>query len=260
MLSFFDFPSKIDTMNTLSRKQREIAERHALLLDIGRRLIDTEGYRTLSMDRIAEIAEYSKGTVYQHFSCKEEVLIQLCNHNSIGLKAFFERAKSWDGSSREKMLAIFVAHELWAALNPTCFEHTQTLCGGGTKEKVSAESLKTHNRLEFEIVGLIGSIVEEAVKNKELPADSTLTVPELVFSLWSICFGSLQLRSLNLPLKEMGVNNPKDATLLAIDAMLDGIGWQPLSGKHDYTLVKSKINKTLFAEENKQLRQQHKQT
>ncbi len=236
-------------MNTLSRKQREIAERHALLLDIGRRLIETEGYRNLGMERIAEISEYSKGTVYQHFSCKEEILIQLCNHNSIGLKSMFERARAFEGSSREKMLAIFVAHELWAALNPNCLELHQTLCGGGTKEKVSNDSLELHNKLDFEIVGLVASIVEEAVEKKELHEGASLSAPELVFSLWSLCHGGLQLRSLDLPLAKMGIKNPQAATLRAIESMLDGIGWHPLSTEHDYVAVVERIKSTVFAEE-----------
>lgn len=236
-------------MNTLTRKQREIAERHALLLDIGRRLIESEGYRNLSMDRIAEIAEYSKGTVYQHFSCKEEILIQLCTHNSIGLKSLFERARAFEGSSREKMLAIFVAHELWVALNPACNELIQTLCGSGNKEKVTAESLELHNNLEFEIVGMVGSIVEAAIAQNELPADSGLSAPELVFSLWSMCHGGLQLRSLNLPFDKMGISDPQGTTLRATDFMLDGIGWQPLSTQHDYGSVIERIRATVFAEE-----------
>lgn len=240
-------------MNTLSRKQREIAERHSLLLDIGRRLMDSEGYRNLSMDRIAEISEYSKGTVYQHFSCKEEILIQLCNHNTISLKSLFERARRYEGVTREKILAMFVAHELWVGLNPNCHEQMQTLCGGGTKEKVSTESLETHHRLEFEIFALLGGIVEEAVTNKELQDEATLSAPELVYSLWAVCIGSQQLRSFDIPLQQMGINDPQGTSLRAMDAMLDGIGWQPLSSQHDYTSVMNDINTKLFAEENRQL-------
>ena len=87
-------------MNTLTRKQREIADRHTRFLDIAKSLIETEGYSTLSMDRIAELAEYSKGTVYQHFSCKEEILIQLCNQNGQILKSLFERACDYSSGTR----------------------------------------------------------------------------------------------------------------------------------------------------------------
>ncbi|MBL4608093.1 MAG: helix-turn-helix transcriptional regulator [Pseudomonadales bacterium] len=35
------------------------------------------GYRSLTMARIAELTEYSKVTIYQHFSCKEEIVQRL---------------------------------------------------------------------------------------------------------------------------------------------------------------------------------------
>ncbi len=35
-------------------------------------MIVRDGYHGLSMDRIAEALEYSKGTIYQHFSCKKK--------------------------------------------------------------------------------------------------------------------------------------------------------------------------------------------
>ena len=79
-------------MNTLSRKQREIAERHALFLDVARNLLFEEGLHQLSMDRVAELSEYSKGTVYQHFSCKEDMLLGVCCQAMTGLAELFDRA------------------------------------------------------------------------------------------------------------------------------------------------------------------------
>jgi len=236
-------------MSTLTRKQREIAERHALLLDIGRRLVESEGYQNLSMDRIAEISEYSKGTVYQHFSCKEEVLIQLCNHNTLGLKKLFEKAATFEGKTRERMLSIFLAHEIFSELNPDCNELMQTLCGAGNKEKVTEESLELNNRLEFEVLAIVGSVVGEAVDAKELTLPEEINVSELVFGLWSIAYGGLQLRSFDLPLEQMGIRNPKLAIIGSIGAMLDGLGWKPLSSEQNYLTTIDKIHETVLKEE-----------
>ena len=35
------------------------------------------GSHGLGMDRVAELLQYSKGTIYNHFSCKEEIIIAL---------------------------------------------------------------------------------------------------------------------------------------------------------------------------------------
>ena len=64
-------------MGTLTRKQREIREREQLLLRVARKMLIEQGYSGLSMDQLAEATEYSKGTVYQHFSTKEDLVTAL---------------------------------------------------------------------------------------------------------------------------------------------------------------------------------------
>jgi len=236
-------------MNTLTRKQREIADRHTRFLDIAKSLIEEDGYGTLSMDRIAELAEYSKGTVYQHFSCKEEILIQLCNQNGLTLKSLFERACSHQGGSRERLLAIGIAHEIWKSQNPICDELSQTLHGGGTMEKVSAESRDLYNKLEVDILGLVGSVVTAAIYDGDLDLAGRSTVPELVFGIWSLCHGGLQLRGMGLPLDEMGIPAPYRALMNTLDATLDGFGWRPLSSEHDYREASKNILENIFADE-----------
>ena len=47
------------------------------MLETARRLLLEIGYNGLTMERIAEAAEYSKGTIYNHFPCKEEIIAEL---------------------------------------------------------------------------------------------------------------------------------------------------------------------------------------
>ena len=64
-------------METLSPKKREILERENRILEVARPIVVREGYNGINMDRIAELVNYSKGTIYNHFSCKEEIIIAL---------------------------------------------------------------------------------------------------------------------------------------------------------------------------------------
>jgi AcrR family transcriptional regulator len=48
-------------MGTLTRKQREVRQRERALLGIARKMLIEQGYAGLSMDRLAEATEYSKG-------------------------------------------------------------------------------------------------------------------------------------------------------------------------------------------------------
>ena len=69
-------------MQTLTPKKREILERESRILEVARPMVVREGYHGLNMDRIAEEVRYSKGTIYNHFSCKEEIIIA-ANGNAI---------------------------------------------------------------------------------------------------------------------------------------------------------------------------------
>ena len=59
---------------TLSPKQQEIHDREELLLDVAQRMLLERGYEELRMDKVAEAIGVSKGTVYQHFGSRDDLL------------------------------------------------------------------------------------------------------------------------------------------------------------------------------------------
>src|SRR4051812_34099941 len=105
-------------MSTLTRKQREIQQRETLLLDVARTMLMEHGFAGLSMDRLAEATEYSKGTIYQHFSTKEDLVAALAVQSVKYRAELFDRANTLSGHPRERMFAIGVADEMFARLHP----------------------------------------------------------------------------------------------------------------------------------------------
>jgi len=120
-------------------------------------------------------------------------------------------------------------------------------------EKVSEDSLKLHTDLELEILNLVASVVSAAIDQGDLELKHQSTVPELVFGIWSLCHGGLQLRGMGLPLEQMGIAAPYHAIMSTLDATLDGYGWQPLSSERDYRDASKSILENLFADELKHL-------
>src|SRR5271163_4453953 len=122
---------------TLTRKQREIQEREGRILELARSMIVEQGYHGLSMDRIAEALEYSKGTIYQHFSCKEEILMALVNQTMERRLDLFRRAAAFRGRSRERMTALGAAAELFFQLYPDHIHTEHTIRISSVREKTS---------------------------------------------------------------------------------------------------------------------------
>lgn len=236
-------------MNTLSRKQREIRERQELFLDIAEQLLAEHGHQALSMDRIAEIAEYSKGTVYQHFKCKEEVLIHICWRGMAELAELFERAASFDGNSRERMLACLISHSLYAKLYPLHFDMINTVKAGGVKEKISEECQQHHREMEQRVMGAIVGVVLQAQQLGELPEDCCLSPVELVYALWSLSYGGLSLQNADIDLEGLGFPEPDRALAVLATYALDGVGWQPSSSEFNFADSAERIQNSLYAEE-----------
>ena len=245
-LSFSDSLSKIRNMATLSRKQREIAQRHQLFLDIARDLINEEGCAALSMDRLAELGEYSRGTVYQHFPCKEEVLIEVCNVSMSYLLSLFERARAIPHSNRDRILAVMVAHNYFYLRQPHCNKILQYTSYNSIMDKVSDPNLQIHNKLEKSLMQVVGGIVGEALHTKELTMPTDLTGVELVFGLWSLNHGSQSLQAADLHLNELGITQPEETIARVVAATLDGLDWQPLYNAKKHKALMRWLNDTVF--------------
>ncbi len=233
---------------TQSRKQREIAKRHTLFLEIGKRILEEEGFHVLSMERIAELAEYSKGTVYQHFTCKEEILIQLCIEAMTQLLTLFKRAVNMEGSTRDHLVGIFFAQQRWARLGQNRAEMLQHLSMHGVKDKITEHSLLKHNQLEQTIFGLVKNVVDQAIKDGDLQKQKHMQPEETVFGLWSLCTGGQVLQSSDLPLKKFGVDSPDLTLLRTLVLVLDGLGWQPMHNETQFKNLLKRLDAELTLE------------
>ncbi|MBW1989608.1 MAG: helix-turn-helix transcriptional regulator [Deltaproteobacteria bacterium] len=68
------------------RRQREREQRYQTILAAAEKLFASEGYHGASMERIAELAEVSVGTVYFYFKNKEDLLLHLLNEIAYTLR------------------------------------------------------------------------------------------------------------------------------------------------------------------------------
>ena len=112
-------------MSTKDRRLRERGEREQRFLDKAQELIQRDGLLSLQMARIAEECDYAIGTLYQHFASKEDLLVTLATRNCLSRVHLFECAARWQGSSRERMLAIALADQMVIRAQPEHFRLAQ---------------------------------------------------------------------------------------------------------------------------------------
>lgn len=243
----------------LSRKQREIRERDQLILDAALDILRREGFATLSMEKIASAIEYTRGTIYQHYRNKEEILAAICINNMQIMASMFDRALTFKGKTRERMLAVMLAYELYIQLHPENFQDFQIIKNEAIRDKVSVDRQQALNDLESHVVRCIAQVVREAITSGELTLND-VSPEELVFGLWAMAFGAVSLQFSDIPLENLGIHNPLRIARAHARRLLDGYNWPPLSTEWDYDKTAEQILNTVFHTESQQLDLQQENT
>ncbi|WP_369600381.1 TetR/AcrR family transcriptional regulator [Hahella sp. SMD15-11] len=226
----------------------DVAEREAHLLDIAEQVVEQHGFAGLTMDKIVSRCAYSKGTVYNHFSSKEDLISALCIRAMRTEMGYLNRALTFDGCTRERALAGHFAYQLYARLHPTLFLCVLSAKTPAVTEKTSPARMVQMQELEQDILSLSTSLMQAAIAAGDLTVPDGISPQQLMFAHWATAFGTSALLSAEASsnLKEL---DREQASLFNINLLLDGMGWRPLSGEHDYRAVWYRIGQTLFKQE-----------
>lgn len=237
-------------MGTLTRKQREVRQRETALLGIARRMLVEQGYAGLSMDRLAEATEYSKGTIYQHFSTKEDLITALAVESSEQRLALLAKARAFRGRPRERMLALGLANELFVRLHPHYFRSELIIHMAGLEGRASSGRREALARQDQCVAAWLQEIVQDAVDVGDLPSASSATAGDVAFSFFCMAVGT-HLCLVNFPhvVEQLGVVSPWSSLKENVQALLDGLGWRPLRSEWDYGLTHERMVREVFADE-----------
>ena len=244
-------PLKI--VENMSRKQRELYLREQLILDTAQLILQQEGLHSLTMERVAAEIEYSKGTVYNHFSSKEEIICSISCRCMNTLIEMFGRARNYAGNHRERIAAVGIAHSLYAQLHPAEIQNMQIIKSADLREKISRENQAGLLQLEQQITGIVMEIVSDALNDGDIPQGQPHVPDSIVLGLWSMGYGSNLLHLSGIPFDKLGMRQPLDMMWINSHKFLDSYQWQPLSTDFDIFALYEKLCNELFAEEVKQL-------
>lgn len=240
-------------MNIKTRKQQELQEREAKILECARPMFIAGGYNGLNMDRLTSMLDYSKGTIYNHFSCKEEIIITLAIQTLEKRLKMFEKASLFQGTSRERIIAIGTAAELFVKLYPDHFRVEQTIRLDSIWDKTSEERRQVMSNCEHRCISVVGGIVRDGIASGDLVLGENASPEEIVFGLWSLSFGGYSIIATSNSLADLGIADPFVALRRNYSRFLDGIQWQPLSSEMDYDAVFERVSEEVFGNELRQI-------
>lgn len=235
---------------TLTRKERERHEREGKILELARGMLREVGYLGLSMDRIAAEMEYSKGTIYQHFCNKEEIILALANEALEKRLEMFQVAATWSEAqtTRDRMAAIGAAAEVFVERYPQHFAVEQIVRSASIWEKTSQERRHFMQACEGRCMQIVGGIVRDGLAHGDLELPSGRSPEDLVFGLWSLNFGAYMILTSSESLEDNGVSDPIAALRQNQNLLLDGYHWRPLSSEQDFNETFDQVKREVFCD------------
>lgn len=222
-------------MNTATRKQREFQAREQLFLATARQIVRDEGVTALTMERVAERCEYSKGTVYKHFSCREDLLLALCVHSLSTMSGMFSGVLTLPGNSREKVTHLVFAYQWFARFFPEDFELLVESRHVEIMQKAAPERVDERERFDQLLRALITAQIQQAIDIGDLALRPGTGVDEICFGAWALSLGILLLSANAHVMQHFNLPDAKTVLFNQTHFLLDGLGWKPLSHEYDYT-------------------------
>ncbi len=214
-------------MSAKERRERQFQEREQRLLACARDLIVRDGLLNLQMARLAEESEYAMGTLYQHFACKEDLLLALTTESVADQAALFQRAAQWPATTRERMFAITVADTIFVQRNPEHFRIAQYAHCEVVWKAASACRREAHFEASQPVSDAVMSIVNDAISQGDLDPRG-LNPEALATGCWALTCGMHQLVHTEGLLDHFNVRQPYRLLGRQMLAMLNGMGWKPL--------------------------------
>ena len=181
-------------MVELTRKQREIQERDDLILRVGRQLFIERGYHNVTMDMIAQEVEYSKGTIYQHYNNKEQIISKLCLHFSELLLELFSYVNAVEDCPQylKMQMLLEIENIIHKRAKP---DHAlvNLVKAEAFMTKFDEESVYEMNCHVEMVLKQVLEIVSAAISNGELKLAPGASVMSIALGCWALIEGTFDI-------------------------------------------------------------------
>ena len=176
-------------MGIPERKEREFKRREHEILQAALRLFDRDDWNLVTVERIAQEAEIGKGTVYLHFSSKEDICGRLALDFASGLLArlrAIEPGLSVAGKLSSAVRLFFDAHRQGHR-----YHRVVEYCDHGDfRRRIGDSNREQLERVDAEIAALIHGILQEGIAAGVF---ANRPIPVLLYGAQSTLVGAVRM-------------------------------------------------------------------
>ena len=170
-------------MGIKERRQRQRQELRGGILAAAREIASAEGWRSVTIRKIAAIIEYSPPVIYEYFDSKGKILLELVRQGYAEQLEAVERAKEAASGPEEALLGVGRAWLDFALSSPDLY---QVMYGLGGVSFPVTELQKEGEK----IAEAIGDVIEEVLKENGKEVED---VWDKVTLLWGTAHGLVSL-------------------------------------------------------------------
>ncbi|SDS23242.1 transcriptional regulator, TetR family [Mucilaginibacter mallensis] len=163
-------------------------ETRANILGAALQIVKEDGWQALSMRKIADVIEYTAPIIYEYFSNKEAILLELSRQGYLLLSKDLEEAKSKHRLPAKQLEAMWVAYWNFAFANKELYQGmfgVSTNCCCETLNTL-AEAAKPWD--------MFSEVIGELMGIEDMDSDVICTK---YYTLWSVVHGLISINLLS---------------------------------------------------------------
>ncbi|MEV5339372.1 helix-turn-helix domain-containing protein [Streptomyces sp. NPDC052676] len=213
-------------MRTSQRKAQEVAERDQALVRLALDMISRDGFHNLTLGKLAQEAGYSKGTVYGHFTCREDLLIELSAESARRQLRYFQAIADLPWTGVRALYGMAFAYMRHAVVAPVLFECSITARTDAVCRLASEDRLTRRDLVESQMEQVVGFVVQRTVSEGAY-ANPDVSTGVAVDALRAYILGYAAMHLLSRRFLWADAEQLDDR-LAVMTSMMSGLGWPRL--------------------------------
>ncbi len=208
-------------MGTRARREREKEERRQSILQAAREVFFENGFHRATVDKVAERAEVSKGTVYLYFESKETILAHLILQGLHELVRELERAYAAEEpfSAEERLRRLGQAYFRFFQREPVYYRFMMAMDRGRFQETVAPEVYRQVQQASMEGLNWVVRAIEQGINEGVFACRDAR---QAAAALWATVNGALEL--VEHPLRRELVGMGREALYqMAVEIVIRGL-------------------------------------